>query len=243
MHCHKPVAAGNGTENNPLKEGGMRILLVEDDDLLVKGLVQALRQRGFAVDHEADGADAAQLAAQEPYSLIVLDVNLPRRSGFDILKQLRARGSDVPVLLLTARDTVHDRVTGLDLGADDYLVKPFALAEFEARVRALVRRGRGRGQPVLSFSGLVLDPSTGMAKLHGRPLLLRRREMAVLSGLMERAGELVPKARLMAEVFGYDEPVAPNAIELYIARLRRKLEPDGPEIHTVRGLGYLLAKT
>ena len=218
----------------------MRILIVEDDAALARGLAAALRSSGFAVDHEADGAEAAALATSEPYSLIVLDLGLPNRSGFEVLKELRQRGAAVPVMILTARDTVGDKVKGLDLGADDYLQKPFDLAEFEARVRALVRRGQGSPNPKLSCGPLVLDRSSGAVTLNGRPLVLRRRELAVLSVLMARAGKLVPKERLISEVFGFDEPVAPNALELYVARLRRKLEPDGPQIRTVRGLGYMM---
>lgn len=183
---------------------------------------------------------AVDLALSEPYSLVVLDLGLPNKSGFEILKELRANHSSVPVLILTARDSIGDRVKGLDLGGDDYMAKPFDLGEFEARVRALVRRAHGSANPVLSCADLLLDRTAGTASLKGRPLDLRRRELAVLAGLMTRAGKLVTKERLIDEIFGFDEPVAPNTIELYIGRLRRKLEPDGPEIKTVRGLGYLL---
>jgi two-component system response regulator TctD len=159
-----------------------------------------------------------------------------------VLRQIRVRGCDVPVLILTARDAVADRVKGLDLGADDYLQKPFEPAELEARVRALVRRGMGPRNPVIACGALTLDRSSGAVHLAGRPITLRRRELAVLEGLMTRAGKVVPKEKLSAEVFGFDEPVAPNAIELYIARLRKKLEPDGPQIRTVRGLGYMIER-
>jgi DNA-binding response OmpR family regulator len=218
----------------------MRVLLVEDDEALARGLAAALKLAGLAVDHEADGAEAARLALAEPYSLVVLDLGLPGLSGFEVLRRIRGAGSAVPVMILTARDAVSDRVKGLDLGADDYLLKPFDLAEFEARVRALIRRGQGSPSPVLACGGLELDRSSGTVTLHGRPLALRRRELAVLTALLTRAGKVVPKERLAAEIFGFDEPVAPNALELYVARLRRKLEPDGPEIRTIRGLGYLL---
>jgi DNA-binding response OmpR family regulator len=218
----------------------MRVLVVEDDAALARGLVAALRQGGYAVDHEADGADAARLALSEPYSLIVLDLGLPGLPGFDVLKAVRAAGSTVPVMVLTARDAISDRVRGLDLGADDYLLKPFDLAEFEARVRALVRRGQAVPNPVLRCGALELDRATGTVTLGGAPVALRRRERAVLTILMTRAGKPVPKERLSAEIFGFDEAVAPNALELYVARLRKKLQPDGPEIRTIRGLGYLL---
>jgi two-component system response regulator TctD len=218
----------------------MRILLIEDDAALARGVAGSLRLAGFAVDHEADGEEAAKLALSEPYSLVVLDLGLPNRSGFEVLREIRGRGSAVPVMILTARDAVADRVKGLDLGADDYLTKPFAPAEFEARVRALVRRGQGAPNPVLACGALELDRSTGVATLAGRPLDLRRRELTVLQALMARAGKVVPKERLLSEVFGFDDPVAPNALELYVARLRKKLEPDGPRIRTIRGLGYLM---
>ena len=218
----------------------MRVLVVEDDSALARGLVAALKLSGLTVDHEADASNAARLATEEPYSLVVLDLGLPGLSGFEVLRSIRAAGAEVPVMILTARDAVADRVKGLDLGADDYLLKPFDLAEFEARVRALIRRGQGSPSPVLRCGALALDRTTGTATLADEPLALRRRELAVLMALMARAGKVVPKERLAAEVFGFDEAVAPNALELYIARLRKKLTPGGPEIRTIRGLGYLL---
>ncbi|MET7247135.1 response regulator transcription factor [Methylobacterium sp. EM32] len=217
----------------------MRVLVVEDDAALARGLVAALRAAGHAADHEPDGAAAAGIALSEPYSLIVLDIGLPGLSGFEVLRRIRAV-SAVPVLILTARDGMTDRVRGLDLGADDYLAKPFALPEFEARVRALIRRGQGQRSPVLQCGGLVLDRSSGTVTLAGEVLGLRRRELAVLEVLMAKAGQVVPKERLAGEVFGFDDAVAPNALELYVARLRKKLQPNGPEIRTIRGLGYLL---
>jgi two-component system response regulator TctD len=218
----------------------MRILIVEDDAALARGLAGTLKLAGFSVDHESDGAEAAALAISEPYSLVVLDLGLPNLSGFDVLRQIRRSGSKVPVMILTARDAITDRVKGLDLGADDYLLKPFDVAEFGARVRALVRRGEGLPDPMLTCGPLSLDRAAGVVSLNGERLILRRRELAVLTGLMTRAGKVVPKERLISEVFGFDEPVAPNALELYVARLRKKLEPEGPRIRTIRGIGYLL---
>ena len=218
----------------------MRVLVVEDDAALARGLVATLKLSGFAADHESDGEHAARLAVSEPYSLVVLDVGLPGLSGFEVLRRIRAVGSPVPVMILTALSAVADRVRGLDLGADDYLGKPFALTEFEARVRALIRRGEGRPAPILECGTLKLDRNTGMVTLDGQQVLLRRRELAVLTGLMARAGNVVPKDRLSAEIFGFDEAVAPNALEVYVARLRKKLQPGGPEIRAIRGLGYLL---
>ena len=217
-----------------------RILLVEDDPALLRGLVTTLRSHGYAVDTAADGASAVSMASAEPYALVLLDVGLPDFSGFEVLKRLRQRGLRVPILMLTARDTVQDRVMGLDLGADDYLLKPFEPSELEARIRALMRRSHGDPSPVISVGNLVIDRSTGTATVLGRPLDLRRREWAVLDRLVSRPGKLVSKERLTNEVFGFDEPVAPNAIEVYVARLRKKLEPDGPTIRTLRGLGYML---
>lgn len=217
-----------------------RILLVEDDPALQRGLVATLRASGYAVDTAGDGASAIDIARKEPYALLILDVGLPDFSGFEVLKRLRQRGFKTPILILTARDTLQDRVTGLDLGADDYLLKPFEPSELEARIRALLRRAQGDPAPVVTIGNLVIDRSLGTATVHGRQLDLRRREWAVLERLVARPGKLVSKARLTDEVFGFDEPVAPNAIEVYVARLRRKLEPDGPHIRTLRGLGYML---
>ena len=218
----------------------MRVLVVEDDAALARGLIAALKLSGFAADQESDGEHAAELAVSEPYSLIVLDLGLPNVSGFEVLRRVRALGSSVPVMILTARGAVADRVRGLDLGADDYLAKPFALAEFEARVRALIRRGQGTPNPALQCGRLTLDRSTGTVTLDDQQVPLRRRELAVLTALLTRAGKVVPKDRLSAEIFGFDEAVAPNALELYVARLRKKLQPGGPEIRTIRGLGYLI---
>ena len=220
----------------------MRILIVEDDAVLARGLAASLRLAGFAVDHVADGAEAAAIALEEPYALVILDLGLPGLSGFEVLRHIRAAGSEVAVLILTAQDSVAVCVEGLDLGADDYLQKPFEPAELEARVRALLRRGLGQRNPVITCGALTLDRSSGAVHLAGRPVNLRRRELAVLEGLMTRAGKVVPKDKLAGEIFGFDEPVAPNAIELYIARLRKKLEPEGPQIRTVRGLGYMIER-
>jgi DNA-binding response OmpR family regulator len=221
-------------------EEGVRVLVVEDDPALARGLVATLKLAGLAADHEVNGKDAVELAVSEPYSLIILDLRLPGLSGFEVLRRIRAARSAVPVLILTVRDSVADRVRGLDLGADDYLVQPFALPEFEARVRALMRRGQGTPNPVLHCGKLQLDRSTGNVTLDCQQLSLRRRELAVLTALMTQAGKVVPKDRLGAQTFGFDDEVSPNALELYVARLRKKLQPSGPEIRTIRGIGYLL---
>jgi len=218
----------------------MRVLIVEDDAALARGLVEGLRAAGLAVDHAAEGEEAVELVCEAPYSLMILDLGLPDLDGLKVLRQVRSRGVRTPVLILTARDSVEDRVAGLDQGADDYLSKPFEPAELAARVRALIRRGQGTPDPVLAVGPLRLDRNGGEAYLADQPLDLRRRELAVLEGLMVRAGRLAPKERLVAEVFGHEEPVGTNALEVYVARLRRKLESGGVQIRTVRGLGYVL---
>jgi DNA-binding response OmpR family regulator len=218
----------------------VRILIIEDDISLVAGLKKALAPTGIAIDHEASGLGGVEIAPSEAYSLIVLDLALPDISGDEVLRRLRSKGSDIPILILTAQGAVAEKVKCLNLGADDYLTKPFDLSEFEARVKALARRGKGRPVPALKCGTLVFETSTLTATLHDLPLPLRRREAAVLAILMSQAGKLVRKERLISEVFGFDEPVAPNAIELYIARLRQKLGAGGPTIRTVRGLGYLM---
>jgi DNA-binding response OmpR family regulator len=218
----------------------VRILIVEDDTSLVEGLKKALAPSGFAIDHESSGSDAVDIVPSEAYSLIVLDLGLPDIPGQEVLRRLRGNGCEVPILILTALGEVKDKVKCLNLGADDYLTKPFDLDEFEARVKALVRRGKGRLDPILRCGALMLDTSSATAMIGDQPLSLRRREVTVLEILMSNAGRLVRKERLISEIFGFDEPVAPNAIELYIGRLRQKLGPRGPTIKTVRGLGYLM---
>ena len=218
----------------------MRILIVEDDAALARSIVALLRAAGHAVDHVATGEDALMVLSGEPYALTILDVGLPDIDGFAVLQALRRRGDRVPVLMLTARAALDDRVRGLDLGADDYLRKPFAPEELEARIRALGRRRGGDPTPELVIGSLTLDRSRAQARVGERLLDLRRREWAVLDALATRAGQIVPRETLQSEVFGYDDPVGPNAIEVNITRLRGKLAPDGPAIRTVRGVGYLL---
>lgn len=217
-----------------------RILLVEDDAALARGMAAMLRGKGHALDVVSDGEDALAAAGDEPYALILLDLGLPDLDGIEVLRRIRRAGNRTPVLVLTARDAVGDRIAGLDNGADDYVLKPFDPDELEARVRALLRRSTGEATATTTIGALVLDPARGAATLAGRDLVLRRREWAVLERLAARPGKIVSKERLAAEIFGYDEPVAPNAVEVYVARLRRKLEPDGPAIRTMRGMGYLL---
>ena len=214
--------------------------MIEDDAALARSISALLRAGGHAVDHVASGEDALAVVGSEPYALVILDVGLPDIDGFAVLAELRRRGDKVAVMMLTARDALDDRVRGLDLGADDYLRKPFDPEELEARVRALGRRRGGDPTPELSVGTLTIHRSTGVAEVAGRPLDLRRRELAVLEALATRAGQVVPRELLIGEVFGFDEPVGGNAIEVHVTRLRGKLAPDGPGIRTVRGVGYML---
>jgi len=222
----------------------MRVLLVEDDRMIAEGVRKGLRGDGCAVDWVADGAaalDALAVAADlEPYDLILLDLGLPKRDGLDVLRTLRGRGLDVPVLILTARDAVADRVKGLDAGADDYLVKPFDLDELGARMRALLRRRAGRSASVIRHGPLTLDPATHQVALHGNPVALSAREFALLEALLARPGAVLSKTQLEEKMYGWGEEIGSNTVEVYIHALRKKL---GPElIRNVRGLGYTLAK-
>lgn len=220
----------------------MRILIVEDDPVLSDGLIRSLRGSDYAVDSATDGAEADQVLATHSFDLVILDLGLPKLEGYEVLRRLRRRGSKTPVLILTALDALADRVKGLDLGADDYLTKPFDLPELEARVRALIRRGQSGGGSVLSHGALTLDTAGRRALLHGEPLELSAREIGVLEVLMLRSGRVVNKDQLAEELYGWGEEVSANAIEVYVHRLRRKLEPAGVNIRTIRGLGYLLEK-
>jgi two-component system OmpR family response regulator len=220
----------------------MRVLIVEDDPVLADGLTRSLRQAKYAVDCVNDGSEADHVLATQSYDLVILDLGLPKLDGFDVLRRLRHRGAKVPVLMLTARDSLQDRVRGLDLGADDYLVKPFDLPELEARVRALVRRGQSGGSAALTHGVLSLDVAGRRATLNGDPLDLSARELGVLEVLMMRNGRVVSKEQLAEQLYGWDEEVGTNAIEVYVHRLRRKLEPAGVSIRTIRGLGYIMEK-
>jgi two-component system OmpR family response regulator len=220
----------------------MRILIVEDDPVLADGLTRSLRGSDYAVDSAIDGGEADHVLSTQSYDLVILDLGLPKLEGYEVLRRLRRRGSKTPVLILTAFDTLDDRVKGLDLGADDYLTKPFDLPELEARLRALIRRGQSGGGSLLSHGVLTLDTAGRRAMLDGEPLELSAREIGVLEVLMLRSGRVVNKDQLAEELYGWDEEVSPNAIEVYVHRLRRKLEPAGVTIRTIRGLGYLLEK-
>ena len=220
----------------------MRILVAEDDAILADGVTRTLRQSGYAVDWVKNGAEADSALDTDNFDLLILDIGLPKVSGLDVLKRLRSRDSRLPVLILTALDGVHDRVRGLDAGADDYLAKPFDLSELEARVRALVRRGMAGGPTLLRHGPLTYDQVGRVARLGGEPLDLSAREVSLLEIFLQRAGRLVSKDQLVSHLCEWGEEVSANAIEVYVHRLRKKLEPGGVRIVTVRGLGYSLEK-
>jgi two-component system, OmpR family, response regulator len=220
----------------------VRILIAEDDRILADALSRSLRAGGYAVDvvDAGDNAESALLA--QPYDLVILDLGLPQVPGLEVLRHLRARKNHVPVLILTAADSVEQRVLGLDLGADDYMAKPFALTELEARVRALTRRALGSGQNQLRHGNLCFDPVGRVATVNDVALELSGRELGLLETLLQRAGRLVSKEQLVDHLCEWGEEVSNNAIEVYVHRLRKKLEPGGVRIATVRGLGYCLER-
>lgn len=218
----------------------MRLLLVEDDELLGNGIEAGLKQAGFAVDWARDGRSAQLALDTTGYELVVLDLGLPRVGGMEVLKQLRAKGSDLPVLILTARDTVGDRVAGLDAGADDYLVKPFALSELVARIRALLRRAHGRSSEVIRYRDLVLAPESLAVTRGNDTIMLSGRECAILVDLIEHRGTALSRARLEEGLYGWNEEIESNAVEVHISNLRKKLGAD--LIKTIRGVGYLVPK-
>ena len=220
----------------------MRILVAEDDAILADGVLRSLRQAGYAVDWVKNGLEADAALDADEFDLLILDIGLPKKSGLDVLKRLRARDSRLPVLILTALDGVNDRVRGLDAGADDYLAKPFELAELEARVRALTRRGMAGGPTLLRHGTLSYDQVGRTVRVNGELLELSAREVSLLEIFLQRSGRLVSKDQLVSHLCEWGEEVSPNAIEVYVHRLRKKLEAGGVRIVTVRGLGYSLEK-
>ena len=221
----------------------MRILIAEDDQVLADGLLRTLRSSGAAVDHVASGSEAdSALLATDGFDLLILDLGLPRVHGLEVLKRLRGRGSSLPVLILTAADSIEERVKGLDFGADDYMAKPFSLQELEARVRALVRRGMGGTSSTIKHGPLQYDQAGRVATIDGRMVELSARELGLLEVLLQRAGRLVSKDQLVDRLCEWGEEVSTNAIEVYIHRLRKKIERGPIRIATVRGLGYCLEK-
>jgi two-component system OmpR family response regulator len=220
----------------------MQVLLVEDDAVLSDGLTRVLQSHGMQVDVAADGLVADKLLLNPRCSVAVLDIGLPGIDGFEVVRRLRARGSALPVLLLTARDAVEDRVRGLELGADDYLVKPFATAELVARIRALARRNTAPSS-IVTVGQLTLDPDARRARIGPRALDLSVREWAVLEYLLQQLGRVVSKQQIIEAILPWGDDLTTNAVEVYVSRLRLKLQDAGIEIRTIRGFGYMLEAT
>lgn len=214
----------------------MRILLVEDDPLIGNGLHLGLRREGFAVDWVQDGNSASLALRTTPYGLLLLDLGLPNRDGLTVLRELRQRDDATPAIILTARDALSDRITGLDSGADDYLVKPFALAELLARIRAVNRRHAGRAQPELKAGALRLDPVQHRVWLRDEEVTVSPKEFAVLHELMQRPGAILSREQLEEALYGWQEEVESNALQVHIHNLRKKFGPE--VIHNIRGVGY-----
>jgi two-component system OmpR family response regulator len=220
----------------------VRILLVEDNRALAEGLAAILRGSGYVVDLVADGLSAEAAAAAEAYDLVILDLNLPEMDGLDVLRAMRARQNRAAVMILTARGAPEERVKGLDLGADDYMIKPFDVPEFEARIRVLLRRHAGLRSSVVTYGGITFDLTSRAFASEGVPLDLPSREVALLELLFLRAGKVVSKDAIIRSLTGFDEDLSANAIEQYVSRLRRRLAPHGLTVKTARGIGYYLER-
>jgi two-component system, OmpR family, response regulator len=220
----------------------MRILVVEDEVKMARAVRRGLEQEGYAVDLAPDGEEGLALGTEREYDAIVLDVLIPGRDGFSVCAELRARGRWAPILMLTARDAVGDRIRGLDVGADDYVVKPFAFGELLARLRALLRRGPSERPPVVAVGDLTLDPAAHTVSRGGIPVGLSAREFSLLEFLMRHPGEVVSRARILEHVWDYNYVGFSNVVDVYVGYLRRKLERpfNRPLIRTVRGVGYVL---
>lgn len=216
----------------------MRVLLVEDDELLGDGVCMGLTQYGYVVDWVKDGQSALQAVLLENFDTIVLDLELPKKSGLEVLKAARAQNITTPVLILTANELVEDRVKGLDAGADDYLVKPFDLEELSARIRALQRRTASRADPTIAYGGITIDPASRQAYLDGELLILPRREFALLQKLLEHAGKVISREQLIQTLYGWGDEIDSNALEVHIHNLRKKLGKE--VIRTIRGVGYVI---
>ena len=218
----------------------MRVLVVEDDRMIAKGLHTALKQDGYAVDGVSDGRSAAEALRSSRFDVVLLDLGLPERDGLEVLRELRSRGDATPVIIVTARDDVQNRIQGLDAGADDYIVKPFDLDEVAARMRSVLRRSAGRGDPCIRHRGIALDPVSHAVERNGEPVVLSAHEFAVLEALMQRPGSVLSRAQLEDRLYGWSEGIESNAVEVYVHGLRRKLGND--VIRTLRGVGYFVPK-
>ena len=218
----------------------MRLLLVEDDVMLASGIKLGLSDAGYAVDWVGSAERAEEVLQSESFDAAIIDIGLPKIDGLELTRRLRTRGLGMPVLILTARDALHDRVQGLDLGADDYMVKPFELPELLARLRALLRRSQVATSAVLSFGAFELDSANRQARASGQLIELGPREWTVMEYLMVHAPKPASKEKLLAALTGWDKEITPNAIEVYISRLRGKLEPHGIALRSIRGFGYRL---
>jgi two-component system, OmpR family, response regulator len=220
----------------------VRILVVEDNATLAAGLAAVLKGSGYAVDVVGDGASAVAVVATERFDLVILDLNLPEMDGIDVLRTIRGRQDDVAVLILSARHSLTERVTGLNLGADDYMIKPFDVEELEARVRTLMRRRAGLKAATVYFGDVVLDLNTRSFSWRGAAIDIPARELALLETLFMRAGKVVAKQAIIESLAGFDEDLSANAVEQYVSRLRKRLEPCGLTVRTARGIGYYLEK-
>ena len=218
----------------------MRILLVEDDPLLGDGLCAGLRRENNSVDWVKNGEIALSATADTRYDCVILDIGLPKISGLDVLQKMREADDDTPVLILTAQDDISDRVKGLDAGADDYLVKPFAFAELNARIRALCRRRRGTASSTITYQNIAIDTSSHTVNYNGQPVTLPRREFALLVEFISNQGRVLSRQYLEQKIYSWSDEVESNTIEVYIHHLRKKLYPE--LIKTVRGIGYIVAK-
>ena len=216
----------------------MRLLLIEDDEALGEGIHQAMAREGYTVDWLKDGSSALHALLSETFDVVVLDLGLPRMGGLEVLRRLRDSGATVPVLILTARDATEDRIAGLDAGADDYLIKPFDLAELKARLRALLRRSAGRARVLIEHAGICLDPSTQQVSYHHQPVSLTPKEYQLLHELLSPPGRVMTRDQLIQLLYGWNEEAESNTLEVHIHHLRKKFSSE--LIRTVRGVGYLV---